>query len=886
MKLRILFPIFLMLLALQGHAYKEQSININVNGQQRNMICYTPNTMQANMPLWIVTHGMNQNPEYQRDGDHLYELIDTAKFVVCYLRSDGNTWDIGGQKDLNFVRQTITEMGTRFGINKNRVYWSGFSMGSMLIYHGIENGMGDVITAFAPCSGIKFGEPWNNCKKPINLIHCHGTGDDVFPISQYDPRGYAMHFKDIDRCTTYKKTENYRPAGGYDNGTKEVWSGGLNGTEVEILLCNNHGHWPSVNYTRETWNFCRRFSKATPKEEYEGVLKEANTLLEQWQGDVEIFSTLKTKYSALQTAVETYGNSADLADDKALQTATGKIQTAITTFVNVAETSKTNSKTVKKEEFDPNFHIYLCFGQSNMEGNATPELQDFAGSDERFLMMAPVTMSTYRRTKGNWYVARPPLCRNTTGLTPADYFGKTMIKNLPDSISVGVINVSLGGCSIDMFNEDIVAEHIKQQADWLQGYARQYGNNPFRYLVDMAKAAQEVGVIKGILLHQGCTDNGQPDWPGKVNLIYTRLLQELGLNQEEVPLLVGELLQQNQGGVCWGHNSVIAKIPSVINNAYVVSSEGCPGASDGLHFTAEGYRKIGANYATTMLKVQERFSQNNNFSIQDLKAKETDINMSASSYHPLYIILTDKDGEEHDVTSSCEFTSSDPSVLDFSSLSVISGNKDGDVTVTATFTNAEGEQVSVDFNVSVRIFPLTEDIFNPNLIGSDGTYKYYSTAKTGRFTLKKNSMGGWTFPAGLNLSEFQYLVVETNKLASSLSPAIRLYDVNNVQTSSYCSIPIAGSAETVIPLAGLTTQEGAPIDLSHIYIVGLTIANSSTTMTIKDLHLANDDPTAIGNLPADVEQGEPTTWYDVTGRKVVNPSRAGIYVKQGRVVAK
>lgn len=250
------------LMVCKSSAYKLQSIDITVDGQKRNILCYTPNTVSANMPLWIVTHGMNQNPEYQRDGDHLYELIDTEKFIVCYLRSDGNTWDIGGQKDLNFVRQTIKEMATKYGINKNRVYWSGFSMGSMLIYHGIENGMGDIIAAFAPCSGIKFGEPWKNCKKPINLIHCHGKGDDVFPLDQYDPRGYAYHFVELDKCANYKKTENYRPQGAYDPGTKEVWTDGLNGTEVEILLCENHGHWPSVNYTREYWNFCKRFSLA------------------------------------------------------------------------------------------------------------------------------------------------------------------------------------------------------------------------------------------------------------------------------------------------------------------------------------------------------------------------------------------------------------------------------------------------------------------------------------------------------------------------------------------------------------------------------------------------------------------------------------------------
>ena len=29
-----------------------------------------------------------------------------------------------------------------------------------------------------------------------------------------------------------------------------------------------------------------------------------------------------------------------------------------------------------RAEADPNFYIYLCFGQSNMEGNATPEQVD------------------------------------------------------------------------------------------------------------------------------------------------------------------------------------------------------------------------------------------------------------------------------------------------------------------------------------------------------------------------------------------------------------------------------------------------------------------------------------------------------------------------------
>ena len=39
---------------------------------------------------------------------------------------------------------------------------------------------------------------------------------------------------------------------------------------------------------------------------------------------------------------------------------------------------------------DRDFHIYLAFGQSNMEGNARVEPQDSIGISERFLMMSAV----------------------------------------------------------------------------------------------------------------------------------------------------------------------------------------------------------------------------------------------------------------------------------------------------------------------------------------------------------------------------------------------------------------------------------------------------------------------------------------------------------------
>ncbi len=101
--------------------------------------------------------------------------------------------------------------------------------------------------------------------------------------------------------------------------------------------------------------------------------------------------------------------------------------------------------TSKSYAQDPDFYIYLCFGQSNMEGQGTIEEQDTI-VDSRFQVLQALDCSNLGRSMATWYTAVPPLCLCSSGLSPADYFGRNMVANLPDSIKVGVINVAIGGC--------------------------------------------------------------------------------------------------------------------------------------------------------------------------------------------------------------------------------------------------------------------------------------------------------------------------------------------------------------------------------------------------------------------------------------------------------
>jgi len=252
---------------------------------------------------------------------------------------------------------------------------------------------------------------------------------------------------------------------------------------------------------------------------------------------------------------------------------------------------------------DKKFYIFLCFGQSNMEGNARIQPQDTVGIDPRFQVLEAVDCPNLNRTKGNWYPAVPPLSRCNTGLTPADYFGRTMVANLPNNVRVGIINVAVGGCKIELFDKDNYQAYVSTAPKWMIGMINQYDGNPYARLVELAKIAQRDGVIKGILLHQGESNPNDSLWTKKVKLVYDNLLNDLHLKAKKVPLLAGETVNADQGGICAGMNKIIATLPQMIKNARVISSAGCPDAADNLHFTAEGYRMLGKRYAEQMLKL-------------------------------------------------------------------------------------------------------------------------------------------------------------------------------------------------------------------------------------------------------------------------------------------
>jgi hypothetical protein len=255
---------------------------------------------------------------------------------------------------------------------------------------------------------------------------------------------------------------------------------------------------------------------------------------------------------------------------------------------------------------DPDFHIYLAFGQSNMEGGGALNESERT-VDRRFQVMADFDNPDRNRKFGQWYDAVPPLTRRVRGISMMDYFGRTMVASLPARNRVGIIKLAVSGTRIELWDKDAFRDYLANlppDGQWKIPLANEYDGNPYEYLIRMAKLAQKDGVIRGILIHQGESNSRDPDWPARVKKIYGDIIAELGLNPAEVPLLAGEVVNADQGGREASANEIIKNLPRVLPNSYVISSAGVPANADRLHFTADGQREMGRRYAAQMLKLQ------------------------------------------------------------------------------------------------------------------------------------------------------------------------------------------------------------------------------------------------------------------------------------------
>ena len=538
---------------------------------------------------------------------------------------------------------------------------------------------------------------------------------------------------------------------------------------------------------------------------------------------------------------------------------------------------------------DSTFHIYLCFGQSNMEGIGAIENIDRTNVDERFRVMGVCETDREQlgRVPGEWYTAVPPLCRAGSQLSVADYFGRTMVEYLPEEYKVGIVMVAIGGTGIDCYDKDNYKAYYEELGEigdtFHQDLMNLYGGNPYAKLVEMGRKAQEDGVIKGILLHQGENNNMQPDWPEKVEKIYRDLLGDLDLDEKEVPLIAGEMVSAAEGGLCAGHNEYVAMLPDLMN-AYVVSSEGCEGAADGLHFTSEGYREMGRHYAQVVL--------NNLYDIpmgmpdqpaESLTMESTDLDVSIGSAIPLKLTATFTDGLKENVAAQCEYEVENPEVARISN-GRARGLLQGRTQVKATYTDPVGNKFSVSFTLNSSCFPFDETFVYTDIFG-DCTYREAARA----FFPGVNGQMGWKYTYGLDMSGYKYLVLKLDRV-QNVGANLILYPENNIWTSCHMH-PVGEETTLVIALQGIYYTNGdlagEPMDISHIMIVAF-YASASGVIDVADMYLTNNDDYSSETVQVQTVKAEVTETdgaaYNLQGIRMPDTGDLpkGIYIRNGK----
>jgi polyhydroxybutyrate depolymerase len=247
---------------------------LNAGNSQRSYYIHAPTGLPRNAPLVFMLHGAGGNGKHAAETYGWTRKADEARFLLVapdaaavfadreasFLRNP-RVWNDGSGRagpnvtasdDIGFLRAVIEQASREHGIDRKRIYVSGFSSGSSMTQRvGLE--MAREIAAIAPAAGDLFGKsamlprglpvlmlvgdadslaPWEGGEVVIPMWNSRSAPRPPF---RTNPEAWAA----MNACTTQADA---RP---YDGVRLTRWTSCRDNVEVAFYVVEGMGHhWP------------------------------------------------------------------------------------------------------------------------------------------------------------------------------------------------------------------------------------------------------------------------------------------------------------------------------------------------------------------------------------------------------------------------------------------------------------------------------------------------------------------------------------------------------------------------------------------------------------------------------------------------------------------
>ena len=239
------------------------------------------------------------------------------------------------------------------------------------------------------------------------------------------------------------------------------------------------------------------------------------------------------------------------------------------------------------------------------------------------------------------------------------------------------------------------------------------------------------------------------------------------------------------------------------------------------------------------------------------------------------------DGYESNVDAELSVTIDNPDVVEWRD-GRFTGIGNGTASA-VVYYEADGISGSSELSFESTDFPFISGYFNPSIWETGSFDPVTHTVVTGQW-----GFAGWQYPAGLDLSAYNYLIAELEG-PNDCGVSFRVFDQNNYW-SDPAQADFGNEKRVVIDLKKMKSTNGRSMDSSHLYIIGFWSHGGKPFIVRNVFPALTPDADAVEELPASTATHRgPHPLYDLQGRPI--PTREGhpaltpgsLYITEGQL---